>query len=118
MRSLPGYHANASKGFKDAWDRLFNEHRDLSSGFIHGLQAGPGQLGSVSAYFASSTPVAGGVGGNGGGEGEGLGRGEAMRGQEKEKGGKGWRLDGDKVLIKEEGTDETKVLDEAKKSRV
>ncbi|KAH6859155.1 hypothetical protein BKA58DRAFT_457068 [Alternaria rosae] len=117
MRSLPGYHANASKGLKDAWDRLFNEHRDLRNEFIHGLQAGPGQLGVVGAYFASSTPVVVSGGSERGGRSEAAKRKEVFRpvvreganaAARKEKGHE------DCVIIKEEKDDETKVLGEAK----
>ncbi|KAI4959006.1 hypothetical protein J4E86_002726 [Alternaria arbusti] len=115
LRSLSVSHEQGhfSTGLKDAWDRLFNEHEDLRSEFIHGLQAGPGQLGAVGAYFASSAPapVAVGVMGD---------KREAVKGKEKEKekGGSGWRLDGDVVLIKEEESDEMKVLGETKETCV
>ena len=96
-----------STGLKDAWDKLFNEHEDLRNEFIHRLQAGPGQLGVVGAYFATTATVV-------------ASRSEVVKGKEKEKekGGSGWSVDGDVVLIKEEESDETKVLSDAKESRV
>ena len=104
-----------SRGLKDAWDTLFNEHEDLRNEFIHGLQAGPGQLGVVGAYFATSATVVVGTGGGGGG----VGRSEAVKGKEKEKGeGIGSVDTGREVVIKEEESGEMKVLSETKATRV
>ncbi|KAI4703849.1 hypothetical protein J4E89_009818 [Alternaria sp. Ai002NY15] len=115
LRSLSVSHGQGhfSTGLKDAWDRLFNEHEDLRNEFIHGLQAGQGQLGVVGAYFATSGTVVVGTGGGG--------RSEAGKGKEKEKGeGIGW-VDmgrGRGVVIKEEESGEMKVLNETKATRV
>ncbi|KAI4656199.1 hypothetical protein J4E93_000918 [Alternaria ventricosa] len=117
LRSLSVSHGQGhfSTGLKDAWDRLFNEHEDLRNEFIHGLQAGVGQLGVVGVYFATSGTVVVGTGGVGGG----VGRSEAMKGKEKEKGeGVGWVDTGREVIIKEEESGETKVLNETKAARV
>ncbi|KAI4619674.1 hypothetical protein J4E83_005529 [Alternaria metachromatica] len=115
LRSLSVSHGQGhfSTGLKDAWDRLFDEHEDLRNEFIHGLQAGPGQLGVVGAYFATSGTVVVGTGGGG------VGRSEAIKGKEKEKDeGVGWVDTGRGVLIKEEESGEMRVLDETKATRV
>ena len=117
LRSLSVSHGQGhfSRGLKDAWDTLFNEHEDLRNEFIHGLQAGPGQLGVVGAYFATSATVVVGTGGGGGG----VGRSEAVKGKEKEKGeGIGSVDTGREVVIKEEESGEMKVLSETKATRV
>ncbi|KAI4700792.1 hypothetical protein J4E81_003756 [Alternaria sp. BMP 2799] len=113
LRSLSVSHGQGhfSTGLKDAWDKLFNEHEDLRNEFIHGLQAGPGQLGVVGVYFATSATVVVGTGG--------VGRSEVVKGKEKEKGeGVGWVDTGRGVIIKEEESGEIKVSNETKATRV
>ncbi|KAI4648470.1 uncharacterized protein J4E79_010092 [Alternaria viburni] len=115
LRSLSVSHGQGhfSTGLKDAWDGLFNEHEDLRNEFIHGLQAGPGQLGVVGVYFATSGTVVVGTGGGGGD------RSEAVKGKEKEKGeGVAWVDTGKGFIIKEEESGETKVMNETKATRV
>ncbi|KAI4927782.1 hypothetical protein J4E85_006294 [Alternaria conjuncta] len=113
LRSLSVSHGQGhfSTGLKDAWDRLFNEHEDLRNEFIHGLQAGPGQLGVVGAYFATSATVVVGPGG--------VGRSEAVKGKEKEAGeGVEWVDTSRGVIIKDEEHGGMKVLNETKATRV
>ncbi|KAL1799925.1 hypothetical protein ACET3X_000267 [Alternaria dauci] len=97
---------NFSVPLKVAWDRLFDEHTELRSEFIHGLQGGV-QLMPVNAYFATPKPTGqsgmaqGGVAASEFGKEHGHGSGQVKK----------------EVAVKEEQNGETDVLAGKNESR-